>query len=288
MQPLGKIAFMAALAVGLATPASAQLAIDRLWVDFSPSATPRSDLVVRNESQDVYYVTVSVDEIIAPGTAEEKRVRGTDPEQMGLLVTPNRLVLRPNDMRAIRVVSLNNALDRDRVYRVSVVPQVGELSVDQSEANEKAIAIKVLAAFDVLVTARPQKPAQQLNSTHDGNWMTIANQGNSNILLLDGEVCPPKDGALSAETKAEFLRMEIEQQQAQIAAASAKKADDTAMPVAPPPPTETTLRADGCKVIGARRMYAQNNWRIPAAKGETVRFLQRRSAAEDGRIVEFQ
>lgn len=287
MQPLGKIAFMAALAVGLATPANAQLAIDRLWVDFSPSATPRSDLVVRNESKDVYYVTVSVDEIIAPGTVEEKRVRGTDPEQMGLLVTPNRLVLRPNDMRAIRLVSLNNALDRDRVYRVSVVPQVGELSLQKNEASDKAIAIKVLAAFDVLVTARPAKPAQQLVSTHDGKWMNIANQGNSNILLLDGEVCPPKDGALSAETKAEFLRMEIEQQQAQQAAATAK-AGDTAMPVASPAPTETALRADGCKVIGARRMYAQNNWRIPAAKGETVRFLQRRSAGEDGRIVEFQ
>lgn len=132
--------------------ASAQLAIDRLWVDLDDSGAGRSDLVVRNESDDIYYITVTPAEITAPGTDAQKRETHADPEELGLLVTPNRLVLRPEEMRAIRIVSLNQDLETDRVYRVNITPQIGEISYDQEAVENRGLALKLLAAFDVLVT----------------------------------------------------------------------------------------------------------------------------------------
>ncbi|RYG79680.1 MAG: hypothetical protein EON59_15855, partial [Alphaproteobacteria bacterium] len=65
-----RIAFSACclLAAGFVpSTASAQLAIDRLWVDFEPGAASRSDLVIRNESADRYFITISPVEVLSAG-----------------------------------------------------------------------------------------------------------------------------------------------------------------------------------------------------------------------------
>ena len=55
------------LGSAVSVPAYAQLAIDRLWVDFEPGAQPRADVVIRNESADSYYISVSTVEVADPG-----------------------------------------------------------------------------------------------------------------------------------------------------------------------------------------------------------------------------
>lgn len=170
--------------------AKAQLAIDRLWVDLDDERSNRSDLVIRNESEDVYYITVATSEIEKPGTNEEKRTSLADPEKLGLLVTPNRLILRPGELRAIRVVSLNQELPQDRIYRIKINPEIGELSLEQQESENRGLAIKLLAAFDVLVTVRPRGASPELVAIRDGNAIELRNRGSSNLLMLDGKVCP--------------------------------------------------------------------------------------------------
>ncbi|MFC3307626.1 hypothetical protein [Blastomonas aquatica] len=101
-------------------------------------------MVIRNDSEDRYYVTVSVAEVIEPGMETEHRVSLADPEEAGLLVTPNRMVLDPGALRSVRLVSLNNDLTKDRIYRVLIAPQVGEIKVDPDADVETGIAIKML------------------------------------------------------------------------------------------------------------------------------------------------
>jgi P pilus assembly chaperone PapD len=170
------------------TPASAQLSVDRLWVDFEPGTPHRADIVVRNESPDRYYITVTPAEIIDPGTDTEKRIEQSDPEQLGLLVTPNRLVIDPGGSRSIRIVSLNQNVPKDRIYRVKVTPQVGDIQASAPEGG-RGIAIKVLAAYDILVTSRPDKAKAELTATHIGDELIITNAGNSNTLLYEGKAC---------------------------------------------------------------------------------------------------
>lgn len=182
----------AALLLCGAAPASAQLAIDRLWVDFEPNVTPRADVTIRNESKDRYYITVTPAEIVTPGTATEKRVEESDPDRLGLLVTPNRLILEPGAMRSIRIVSLNTALVNDRIYRVKISPQVGDIETTSSAPANRDVAIKLLAAYDVLVTARPKDAKARLVTSKTSDTLVIRNDGNTNMLLFDGELCPPQ------------------------------------------------------------------------------------------------
>jgi P pilus assembly chaperone PapD len=190
------------------TPASAQLAVDRLWVDFGSGAPDRSDVVIRNESKDRYYISVTASEITDPGTPTEKRIEISDPDKLGILVTPNRLVVDPGGVRSIRVVSLNNALKTDRVYRIKIEPQVGEIEAGAAATGgNRGLTIKVLAAYDVLVTARPKDSKPNLTVTREASDIIIRNTGNTNTLLLDGEACPAGkgDAAGSAESKCDEI-----------------------------------------------------------------------------------
>lgn len=174
-------------------PALAQLSINKLWVEFDQDNASRTDLVVRNDSKDRYYLTVKSSEIVKPGADDESRVEIADPEKLGLLVTPNRLVLEPGASRSIRLVSLNHDLAQDRVYRVYVRPEIGAIEgVAAPKQNDSAIAIKVLTAYDVLVIARPRRANPQITATRSATAVTLTNNSNSNVLLSDGSLCPPK------------------------------------------------------------------------------------------------
>ncbi|MGN6690202.1 MAG: hypothetical protein ACTHJU_04605 [Sphingopyxis sp.] len=258
----------------LSAPASAQLAIDRLWVDMGAGKVPRSDLVVRNESKDKYYVTVSTSEIVNPGTAEEVRKPGSNPEELGLLVTPGRMILEPGQMRAIRIVSLNEGLAKDRVYRVNVTPQIGEVSASSTATDSRGLAIKLLAAFDVLVTVRPEKKDATLAARRDGNFLDLTSVGNSNVLLLDGQICPAAGAALSEATQAFIVAQDQQEYERQLAQAKETDADV-------PPKPERNFGPDGCVGLPGKRLYAGNSWRLPVAVGEELRFSRRDSASQD-------
>lgn len=192
----GVLRQFAAAAIGAcwlayATPASAQLAIDKLWLDFDGEKTPRADILIRNESKDRYYIEVVASEIVAPGSEQEARVEEADPEKLGLLVTPNRLVVDPGMMRSIRIVSINSGLTKDRVYRVKILPKVGDVIAPDAGEGDRGMAIKMIAAYDVLVVARPGRGKAELAVNRTPTEIDIANNGNTNVLLFDGEACTP-------------------------------------------------------------------------------------------------
>lgn len=181
-----------------ADAAEAQLSINRLWVDLDAGKAPRSDLVIRNDSKDRYYITVETAEIFAPGTATEERREIADPEQLGLLVTPNRMVLEPGASRSIRVVSLNQNLTQDRIYRVLIRPQVGEIQSTEAQDDVRDIAIKILSAYEALVVARPPNATPNVGVERLADRLVFSNTGNSNVLFLDAFVCPASVTGLSA------------------------------------------------------------------------------------------
>lgn len=178
----------------VAWPASAHLSIDKLWVEFEEGDRERNDLIIRNDSEDRYYVSIAVSEVLQPGTENETRVTEADPERLGLLVTPNKLVLEPGAIRSIRLVSLNSGLTSDRVYRVLISPQVGAIKTAGGVDEARGIAIKMLAAYDVLVVDRPTQRSSDIVAERDVGALTLRNQGNTNVLLAGGSVCPASVG----------------------------------------------------------------------------------------------
>lgn len=184
--------FLAAftLACSIASPSAAQLVVDRMWVDMRPDTVGREDVVLRNEGTDRYYVSLVASEILGAGTEGERRVEIADPEALGLLISPTRLILEPGASRAIRIVNIAEPGQADRVYRLRISPEVTDVDMIQPPEGETGISLRVLMAYDILIVSRPLEASPRISLQADAGAVVVRNDGNTNTLLLDGEICP--------------------------------------------------------------------------------------------------
>lgn len=178
----------AALLLGLGAPlclssaANAQLVLSEVIVDFQPGKPPRSDIEAWNDSKERMYLSAEASEIVLPGQSGEQRVQNPDPEKLGLLVTPARMILEPGEHKLVRIAAIAAPGDRDRVYRVMIKPVAGGVAAQES-------ALKILVGYDVLVMVRPAAPQPDVKATRTGKSITFRNGGNTNVELTDGRQC---------------------------------------------------------------------------------------------------
>jgi len=177
------IAVLSILAwLGLAAPASADMVLNKVVVDFDGKGAPRDDVKIINTGNETLFVLVEPHEVINPGTKEEKRVKIRDPGKSGLLVTPNRFVLQAKQSKSMRLVVLKPADNKDRVYRLTVKPIVGKVQASQT-------GVKIVIGYDVLVLVRPQGSKPEISAKREGKKLTFTNTGTTSALLTNGKQC---------------------------------------------------------------------------------------------------
>jgi hypothetical protein len=87
----------------------------------------------------------------------------------------------------VRVALLERPEDRDRIYRVTIKPMIGEIVARQS-------ALKVVVGYDVLVIARARgTPARGSRCRAAATPSSSANVGNTNALLFNGRQCADQE-----------------------------------------------------------------------------------------------
>lgn len=165
-----------------AAPAFAELAISQLVVEFKPRSSRTMDIEIFNDSAERRFVSVEPREVIGAGTKTEQRFVSPDPEKLGLLVSPARLVLEPHQRRTLRMAAIGSANERERVYRVTVKPVTGDVTSSES-------GLKLLVGYDLLVLVRPNVIKAGVNVARVGRNLILTNNGNSSIELADGKQC---------------------------------------------------------------------------------------------------
>jgi P pilus assembly chaperone PapD len=165
-----------------AAPAQAEMVLSKVIVDLQPADPGYDDIEVWNDGPERMYVVVEPSEIRSPGLADEQRVSDPDPAVSGLLVTPQRLVLEPDQRRVVRISAVAPRGERDRIYRVTIKPVAGAVSADVT-------ALKVLFGYDTLVLYRPARIAGDIVATHQGKHLTLRNDSNTAQELFDGKQC---------------------------------------------------------------------------------------------------
>lgn len=139
-------------------------------------------LFAQNEGDEVLYLEVSVEEVLDP-LAEERTVRKVDdPRSLGLLVSPQRLVLEPGEEGRIRAVAMTQP-DRDRFYKVTVVPVTGALRSDQP------VGVKVMIGYSAWVFLRPEGARPVLDGVRRQGELTLRNSGDTLARLVRGRQC---------------------------------------------------------------------------------------------------
>ena len=163
------------------SPLNAELAISQLIVELKPGSSRAHDVELSNDSPERTYVSIEPREIVDPGTPNERSFVSPDPEKLGLLVSPRRVILEPGQRRTLRIASIGSNASSERVYRVTVKPVVGEV--------EGETGLKLLVGYDLLVLARPTNTRPALTASRNGTSLTITNRGNASVELTDGTQC---------------------------------------------------------------------------------------------------
>lgn len=169
----------------LANLSHAAMQVSDSIIVFEPGKPLRQDITVFNPDKDNLYVKVELVEVKKPGTAQEERLPITNPDDISLLITPNKMVIPPNTHKTIRLVSVKPPGDTDRIFRATVTPVAGELTATQS-------GIKLLIAYGLLIIVQPEKPIANLEVTRTGTTLHVKNTGNTNTILTKGKQCEPQ------------------------------------------------------------------------------------------------
>jgi P pilus assembly chaperone PapD len=180
--------------------AAADMVLSDVIVDLQAPQEMRYDVEVWNSGDEPLYVEVVAAEVLEPATDESVRRELTDPRQAGLLVSPKRLVVSPDERKRVRLVARKVPTDQDLVYRVSFVPK------ENKTRTTKEMAFKVLVGYEVLVLIRPAGARPNLIVTRDASQLHVENTGASSILIRKLDYCPEGDsslGLLGDESKSE-------------------------------------------------------------------------------------
>jgi P pilus assembly chaperone PapD len=170
----------------------AALIVNRSIITFDNPAQSREDVVVLNSSlEDNLYLKVEPFVVLNPGTNEQELtplVVGDNPE---FLVTPNRLITPPEGRNLVRFLNLNTNGDKERIYRVNVVPVTPPVELQATDPDSVISALEIVVAYQILIIIPPTNPHAEVTMERNGQLMIFRNPGNSNYLLTDGEQCNP-------------------------------------------------------------------------------------------------
>lgn len=162
--------------------AAAELVVSQLVVEFKPDGPRTADIEIFNNSEERAYAVVEPREVVDPGTLGERRVSTPDPAKLGLLASPARFILEPQQRRTLRIAAVGTATEKERVYRVTVKPVTGDVSGSES-------GLKLLVGYDLLVLVRPPVVRSAVRAQRSGSRLILTNNGNASVELAEGSQC---------------------------------------------------------------------------------------------------
>jgi len=176
----------------LAQPALAGMSLDKIIVYLDDSPNARDDILVSNPDEETLYLQTEIYRVDNPGLPDEKRVRVVDPKEFKLLVSPARAVLTSGEQRRFRLMPLERNLDKEKVYRVTFKPVVGDIKTDKT-------ALKILVAYQALVFVQPKEGTYNLQLEKEGGQWLLKNTGNINVEVSDVQYCQGEAGCRPLE-----------------------------------------------------------------------------------------
>jgi P pilus assembly chaperone PapD len=171
-----------------------QISIGGLY-DYMPGKISSITKPIRNNGDETGFLRVEIKriEFDAQGKSHEVAQADDGAMQDRLIVSPNRLIVPPQGARSTRILYVGKR-DAEQYFRVRYLPvePSRKQGFDVSADTEKKFAsagVKVLIGYGEIVFVRPAKEKYDTAFNPHPSGLTIANNGNSTIVLDNYRVC---------------------------------------------------------------------------------------------------
>lgn len=159
----------------------AELILETLVLELNDDDAGVEDVEVLNNGDERMFVSIEPARIESPG-AKAQRITDADPERLGLLASPAKMILEPGQRRFIRVAAFSDIVEKEEVYRVLIRPVPAPDSPEETGLN-------VMVGYDLLVLVRPDVIERKLTGKIENGHLVVTNLGNSSVELLSGKQC---------------------------------------------------------------------------------------------------
>lgn len=146
-------------------------------------------VTVTNAGQHKAYVVVMPKRVENPGTVRQKEVIIHNPQNSGILVVPNQLIIPPGQKQDVQITMTKPAGKVDRIFRVLFKPEIAGLEKTAVPKNQKQIGIRLLVAYDTLVIQRPMQAKPKIHWARKGDELIMTNRGNTNVFINSVLLC---------------------------------------------------------------------------------------------------
>ncbi len=168
----------------------ADIALSEVILDFNESSELRKDIWVTNHGNSKSFVEISPYLILNPGEDPVQKEPVSDPRKSEIVVTPNKMILEPGQKKAIRVLLKKFSRKEEKIYRINVVPKVGNVKLKgRAKEGEIRTGVKVIVGYDVLTILRPDNPKKDYSLNISGKNLEVRNKGNVSILVDEVHQC---------------------------------------------------------------------------------------------------
>ena len=173
--------FLLVAAFLLIMQAQAQVKLSDFFVDLN-SEEPANAIYATNQGTETLYLKIQIAEVLNPGEPEPELRHHPDPRELGLLVSPQRLVLQPGEENRIRLVALAKP-SVDKFYKVTVVPVTGDLSTDAE------VGVKIMVGYSAWAWIRPEGAEPIITAKRHGTKLILSNRGGTLAQMMLGKQC---------------------------------------------------------------------------------------------------
>lgn len=178
-----------AFVLSLVSPARAEFVMSEVILDFADGMPRQRDVEIVSRDKVTQYIATETYVVENPTEANEQRTLVKNPQESGLLITPNKMALPAGARKLMRFVLIKPQTDKEQIYRVAVKPVIQGVEVE-----DQRVALKVLVGYETLVIVRPKDAKIDLVAERKGNSLTITNKGNTNANIQSGQQCNATGG----------------------------------------------------------------------------------------------
>ncbi len=147
------------------------------------------DVQIQNTGNDTAYVAISIYRVNNPGMQSQSFTALNDnPYQVGLIVTPNKMIIPEGQMRIARILYIGSPISSDAIYEVKFTPVSGQLIAVGNNQGINA-GVELIIAYGASVIVRPANLQPNVIGTRQGTNLILNNTGNTTVLIGNCQQC---------------------------------------------------------------------------------------------------
>ena len=180
------------LLIFISVPLQAEMLLNKGILNFYAGESIREDIEITNQGDDTLYLSVTVFEISNSETGNPQRLELKDPRTAGILASPNKIVISAGQKKILRVMARQVPAEKDKVYRIKVMPNVPPIEIDD-DGSKKKTGVKVMLGYELLAFIRPLNHQAILDINRQGQQLNFINNGNTNVVIRTIKQCQSED-----------------------------------------------------------------------------------------------